>query len=164
MKEIWKEVPNTNGRYEVSNLGRVKSYRDKENPKILKPYKIKAGYLYVTLFMPNRTRFRLHRLVAMVFIPNPDNLPQINHKDENKLNNCVDNLEWCTALYNSNYGTHNKKVGLASRKKVRCVEKDMCFNSVREAANYFGFDLSQIAKVCRGVWKTCHGYHFEYIQ
>lgn len=163
-KEIWKEVPNSDGKYKVSNQGRVMSYFTKDRPIILKPDNTNSGYLQVTLYMPERIRLKVHRLVAMAFIPNPDNLPQINHKDENKLNNCADNLEWCTAKYNANYGSHNKKVALARCKKIRCVETDMRFNSIMEAADYFGFDFSHIAKVCRGVWKTCHGYHFEYIQ
>ena len=111
MQEIWKDVPEYEGLYQVSNFGRVKSFRESakfKKPKelILKSSLINSGYAVVTLYKENSKRkFQIHRLVASVFLPNPLNLPCVNHKDENKLNNCVDNLEWCTYQYNNNYGT-----------------------------------------------------------
>lgn len=93
--------------YKVNEKGEV--YSIKTN-KILKQYK-KKNYLGVCLYKDNKRKFRLvHRLVANAFIDNPYNLPQINHKDENTMNNNVSNLEWCTAKYNSNYGTHKDKI------------------------------------------------------
>ena len=93
--------------YRVSENGDV--YSTKRN-KILRQHKRK-NYLGVYLYAKDKRQYRLvHRLVANAFIPNPNNLPQINHKDENSLNNCVDNLEWCTAKYNCNYGTHIEKI------------------------------------------------------
>ena len=117
--EIWKPKKDYEGLYEVSNLGRVKSLGNGKsiNSKegILKPGKIKQGYLQVTLCKNRKQkRFLVHRLVAEAFLPNPENLPFINHKDEDKTNNSVDNLEYCTREYNNNYGTRNERVAKAN--------------------------------------------------
>ena len=109
--EIWKDVVYFEGLYQVSNLGRVKSlnYSRTGREKVLKPSKTN-GYLQVYLYKEGKSkRFSIHRLVAFAFIPNPNNLPIVNHKDEDKSNNCVDNLEWCTVAYNNNYGTKNQR-------------------------------------------------------
>lgn len=118
--EIWKDVKGFEGYYEVSDLGRVRrldrydygcGYARFYKGRILKNlvYK-KTGYFHVQLCkcgtIINKS---VHRLVAEAFIPNPDNLPQVNHKDEDKSNNCVDNLEWCDAVYNMNYGTRQTR-------------------------------------------------------
>lgn len=120
MEEIWKPAKGFEGYYEVSNLGRVRSVdrvvAAKGNSeklikgKLLTLHTNKDGYKRTTLCKENKlfTKF-VHRLIAEVFIPNPDNLPQVNHKDEVKSNNCVDNLEWCTAKYNINYGTAKQR-------------------------------------------------------
>ena len=112
--EEWKSIPGYECLYEVSNLGRVRSldryvkgksesYRLHKG-KVLSPGKDKDGYLQVCLCCNGKYKIiSVHRLVAQAFIPNPDNLPMINHKDEVKTNNSVDNLEWCTVKYNSNY-------------------------------------------------------------
>lgn len=108
--EIWKDIKGYEGLYQVSNLGRVKSlgrfhkfpnggiYEIK--PRILKNATETSGYLFVALYNGYRKQYKIHRLVAEAFIPNPNNLPQVNHKDLNKQNNRVDNLEWCTASEN----------------------------------------------------------------
>ena len=108
--EIWKDIPDYEGLYQVSNFGRVKSlYFGKE--RILKLSINKYKYLTVILHKNKKQKsFTVHRLVCLAFTPNPNNLPCINHKDENKQNNCVDNLEWCTNKYNSNYGNCRKKI------------------------------------------------------
>lgn len=111
MIEEWKDVPNYEGLYQVSNFGRVKSFRKSskfrcQSEYILKPNVASHGYAEVTLYNKTvRRKFLVHRLIASVFLPNPNNFPQINHKDENKLNNAVNNLEWCSAEYNNAYGT-----------------------------------------------------------
>lgn len=122
MKEVWKDIPGFENLYQVSNFGNVKvldricNSAIKNNNKVLRKGKIlkqynKRGYLQVSLSKNNkRYYFSVHRLVAMTFIPNPNNLPQINHKDENTLNNCIENLEWCTPKYNCNYGTRNSRI------------------------------------------------------
>ena len=121
MEEIWKDIVGYEGLYQVSNFGRVKSLAKYKNgnggskfwrkERILKPANTGRGYLMVVLIKEKkRTTYILHRLVAQAFIPNPNNLPQINHKDENKTNNVVSNLEWCDNKYNSNYGTRNVRI------------------------------------------------------
>ncbi len=119
MKEQWRKVVGYDDYYEVSNLGRVRSidrtiqYTDgrvvHRKSKILSQ-KIDRGYYSVTVSKNNDKKLlKVHRLVAQAFIPNTDNLPCVNHKDENKENNSVDNLEWCTYEYNVNYGTRNRR-------------------------------------------------------
>ena len=115
--EVWKPILEFQGLYEVSNIGRVRRVAHYENNrffgeriKITRPDK--DGYETVALYHGRqcvKTR-KVHRLVAEAFIENPDNLPQINHKDENKMNNHVNNLEWCDCVYNNNYGTRNQRL------------------------------------------------------
>lgn len=122
--EIWKSIDGYDGKYQVSNLGRVKSvfttyvtknglikkYRD----VILKQMVQKNGYLYVCLWSENRKKnFLTHRLVAKAFVPNPNQHPEVNHKDEDKNNNSAVNLEWCEHIYNMNYGTVGQKISKA---------------------------------------------------
>lgn len=114
MEEIWKKV-SIDERYSISNYGRV---RNDKTGYILKTSDDGKGYRRISLYKngKNKQTF-VHRLVAQAFIPNPDNLPFINHKDENPANNFVDNLEWCTVLYNNTYNDSHKKRGLKIRGK-----------------------------------------------
>lgn len=106
--EEWKNIIGYEGLYEVSNKGNVRNVR---RNKLLKLLKNKYGYIQVYLYKNGiRTVFTVHRLVAKAFIPNPDNLPEVNHKNENPINNSVNNLEWCDHKYNSNYGNRTKNI------------------------------------------------------
>lgn len=112
MNKEWKPVVGYEGLYEISNNGEILS---KTRRKILKQNNSK-GYNRVILSKDGKPQhFLVHRLVAIAFLPNPHNLPQINHKDENKLNNNVENLEWCDAKYNINYGNHNQKLSISKK-------------------------------------------------
>lgn len=175
MQEIWKDIKGYEGLYQVSNLGRVKSveritkrfnghkiceYNEKE--KILKHNLNKKSYATIGLCKDGKERkYKVHRLVAETFIPNPDNLPQINHKDENKLNNNVNNLEFCTNIYNANYGTRNKNIVRKLSKKVRCLETNIIYDSIHEAARKTGITYSSIFYCCKGMYKQTKGYHWE---
>ena len=138
MNEIWISIDD---RYSVSNFGRIKSsYANKE--KILKPFKDAGGYLKVDLRSKGKRKtMSVHRLVALAFIPNPNNLPEINHKDKNKENNYVDNLEWCTAKYNCNYGTRIQCKSENCKKPVCSVDGSgnvAHYNSIMEASKFTG--------------------------
>ena len=124
MEEQWRDISGYEGLYQVSNLGQVKSmdYRHTGKEKVISSQTQKNGYLHVSLWKDRTKRFfYIHRLVADAFIPNPDNLPEVNHKDECLSNNSVDNLEWCTSIYNANYGTRNSRMS-NSKKSVKCED------------------------------------------
>ncbi|MDV4829909.1 NUMOD4 motif-containing HNH endonuclease [Enterococcus faecium] len=110
--EEWRDIAGYEEEYEVSNCGRVRSlnYMRTKQAKELTPVKDGMGYLFVNLYKNGKNRgFKIHRLVAQAFIPNPENKPQVNHIDEDKTNNCAENLEWCTAKENMNHGTRTKR-------------------------------------------------------
>ena len=153
------EVPNYEN-YLVDRKGNVYS---KFSKRFLTPKKDKEGYLSVAFYGGEKPKyFKIHRLVAMMFIPNPDNLPQINHKDENKANNSVENLEWCTGKYNVNYGTRNERAGKIRGYMVYCVELNKTFNSMVEAERETG--AKQIATACRGMYSHSGGYHWKFVE
>ena len=182
--ENWKDIKGYEGLYQVSDCGNVKSLeRDVFNyrgtvirhteEKILVQNIGKLGYAYVNLYLNGKPKsIKTHRLVAMAFLPNPENKPQVNHKDENPLNNCVENLEWCTASYNANYGTRNErmvqnrrsyKLGNAPKAKpVFCVELNKTFDCAKRAEQELGIWGTSIIKVCKGKAKTTGGFHWKY--
>lgn len=176
-EEIWKPIPEYEGLYEVSNKGRVKSLERDMIRKNSRKYHVKErilkgtlrdGYIYVNLYGPKR----VHRLVAEAFIPNPENKSQVNHKDEDKTNNCVENLEWMTAKENLNYGTRNERAGKAiakaQSKTVAQYSKDgellKVWSSVKEAACQHGLGHGNIIKVIQGKYKTCGGFVWKYVK
>lgn len=150
--EIWRDCKGYEGKYQVSDLGRVWSI---SGQKYLTGSLDKDGYIRVTLTAKNgKVKIeRVHRLVALAFLENPEGLPQVNHKDENKQNNCLENLEWCSNLYNTTY---------SCGKAVRCVELNKVFESSQAAMRELGVDGSDIRKCCKGQKNTAGHYHWEY--
>ena len=154
--EEWRDVVGFEGYYEVSNTGLV---RRKDTGHIL-AQQIRRGYASVHLSGQGvKSRQRVNRIVATAFIENPHNYPYVNHKDEDKSNNRVENLEWCTAHYNANYGTRNVKLKVP----VIIVETGMVYDSVTDASAALGCSASLISEVCRGKKETVRGYHVEYL-
>ena len=172
MNEEWRDAVGYEGLYKVSNKGEVKSlnYNHTRKEKILKPGKNKRGYLSVALFKNGKMKnMKIHRLVCEAFLPNPNNLPQVNHKDENPSNNNVENLEYCDARYNINYGSRNQKVSKAQindkkkSKAVMCVETGVIYQSIRDIQRKFGYNQSYISKCCRDIYKQAYGYSWQYV-
>lgn len=161
MEEIWKDIKGFEGKYYISNFGRYKN-----KTKILKPFITVDGYAKTVLWKNNiPTNCYIHRLVAQAFLPNTDNLPQVNHKDENPLNNIVSNLEWCTSSYNVNYGVRNKKDALTKEKQVIQFDKQNNFikewSSTAECGRN-GFNNGHISECCNGKRKSHKGYIWRY--
>ena len=122
---------------------------------ILKQRTDKKGYKFVNLYKEKHMySVKVHRLVAEAFIPNPNNYPQVNHKDENKSNNNVENLEWCTNEYNHNYGTRNERAAKSCCKKIILTNTGEIFNSTREASKKYNVHNSTICQCLKGVKKS----------
>lgn len=134
--------------------------------KQLKPLEDRGGYMQVSLRKNKRTfRFLIHRLVAIHFINNPQNLPHVNHRDENKSNNSVDNLEWCTPSYNNTYGTRLIRVAQTQGHKIKAFKNGVLvgtFYSQGECARELNINRPSVSKAVRGLLKTVGGYTFEY--
>ena len=174
MEEIYKDIKNLEGKYQVSNFGNILSlnYGRTRKPKLLKPSKNKFGYLKVRLCKNGKQKnFFVHRLVTETFIPNPDNLPEVNHKDENKENNHVENLEWCDRKYNINYGTRNKRSaktntnGKCSKPVLQLSLTDEFikeWESSSEIYRQLGYCNSYICKCCKGKYESAYGFKWKY--
>lgn len=164
--EIWKDIPGYEEKYQVSNLGRVKTLKHKYkqhrgirivNEKILKPSLANNGYYRVSLGRNNQKL--IHRLVAKAFIPNPKNKRTINHKDGNKLNNNIKNLEWNTHQENNLHAFKNNLI--KTSKKVICLETKTIYNSISAANKEF---KGNICKCCQDKKRTSGGHHFMYLE
>ena len=181
MTEIWEDIKGYEGLYQISNLGKIKSldhvvktsnkYKATGSRmvkgKMLKCSFDKDGYLTISLSKNNIVKTkRIHKLVAETFIINLHNLPIINHKDENKQNNYVDNLEWCTHQYNTNYNNMPFKRAENRRKKVLQYDKNgnliKKWNSMTEASKHYNISRSNISLCCLRKRKTAGGFIWKY--
>lgn len=191
MQEVWKDIEGYEDLYMISNYGNVKSLEKKDSlgrirsEKILKLQKTAWGYFQLTLHKDNKKKnFLIHRLVAMAFIENPNNHLEVNHKDEDKTNNKVENLEWCDRTYNANFGTIKERLAEHSRRRIGenhpmhgrigvksprygttgekspvarriiCETTGEIFITIREASRKMNINESNICDCCRGGRKT----------
>lgn len=182
--EQWKDIKNYEGMYQISNYGRVKSLdRLSSNGHLIKSRYMKVSkknndYLYVGLSKSGvQKKYFIHRLVALAFIDNPHDFPQINHIDENKTNNYYKNLEWCTQKYNNNYGTKverqvNNTDYTKIKRKMKCKKvmqlslKDeiiKIYPSARAAARQLNISQGDISKIASGKGNTYKGFKWKYI-
>lgn len=181
MKEIWKDIKDYEGMYQISDIGNVKSlnYRNLGYAKNLVPKRNNCGRMWVELTKNGcKKQMLVHRLVAMAFIDNPNHYPQINHKDENPANNCVDNLEWCTQSYNIQYTINRhprqrreiKNYSLKYRKisgrEIEQVSQDgkviKTWNDARTIFKETGMSQWSITQCCDGKRKQAYGFKWQY--
>lgn len=152
-----KDIKGYENEYAITEDGKVWSYRLN---KFMKAWDNGAGYLKVRLKRNGcSTAYYIHRLVAETFIPNPEGLPEVNHKDENKSNNAVNNLEWCTAYYNNRYGSRTNRLVACQCTETKCI-----YDSVAEAARANNTHATAIHACCRGKTKTANGLHWQYLK
>lgn len=177
--EVWKDIPGYEGLYQVSNLGNVRSCdhfvdthhngRRLVKGKVLKPVKNRPDEEYLKYCLSkNGKHYNMfaHKAVALAFLPNPDNLKEINHKDENPKNNSLLNIEWCSHKTNINFGTRSIRSG--EKHKVMVVQYDLngnklcVFQSIKEAASVTGTKSSNIVHCCKGRRLSAGGYKWKY--
>lgn len=168
MQELWKSVVGYDTPFEVSNYGRIRA-KVAKNGKPSKEYRIlKAtdngnGYLRIVRTKDGKQKtLYVHKLVAQMFIDNPQGLTEINHLDENKYNNNVANLVWCTHKENCQYGTRNERAGEKHSKPIICVETGIKYNSVSEAAKRMNCRNTAINNCLKKRTQTSCGFHWEY--
>lgn len=189
MEEIWKDIPEWEGFYQASTFGRVRSVDRvlmtqnshgflsprKHKGKIISPNTNNRGYLYLCLCKDNNHHWfdKVHRLIAMTFLPNPNHLSDVNHKDGDKLNNKVDNLEWCSHSENQKHALRtglNIKPYAAGRYKKAVLQIDPItknviaeFDSITAATLYFGkTNITNIGSVLNGRHKIAYGFEWKY--
>lgn len=182
--ERWKDINGLEGRYQISNYGRVKSLQRfvyapqcggsrKVKERILRPRISKKGYCTISLNKKDGGfASSVHRLVAVYFIPNPEDKPQVNHKDENPSNNNILNLEWCTRSYNINYGTCKERIGKANKNQLSTSKKTAQYSKKgklikiypsQKEAQRDGFLQTNISACCLGKRKTAGGFIWKNI-
>ena len=177
MKEEWKTAVYDGiiyeGLYKVSNLGRILSlnYRNTGKPDLMTPIDNGTGYLKIQLWKNGKPKTCLvHRLVAQTFIPNPENKPEVNHIDEDKTNNRVDNIEWKSPKENSNHGTRNERIAKANTNGIRSkrvLQLSLSGELIREwdsasECGRNGFSQGNVSECCQGKRKTHKGFRFMY--
>ena len=177
MKEQWKIIEGTENRYEISNTGKIRSlnYKNTGETRELKPAPDPKGYLRTMILMGGKYKtVKIHRLVASAFIPNPEGKPQVNHKDGNKENNCVDNLEWSTNIANAHHAINNglfknsyKATEAANKKRERPViaidenGREYEFPSISEASRQLNISRRHVQSVLKGTRNNAGGYRFR---
>ena len=188
MEEIYKDIKDHEGKYQVSNLGNIMSlnYRNTDRAELMSPRKDKDGYYRVCLSKKGKKDwFLVHRLVAEYFLPNPDNLPQVNHKiegnegktinmvftnDDGSINEEKTTIEWCDGKYNHNYGTINERISKANTNGKRSkpvLQFTLDGEFVREwpstrECERNGFERSGVIRCCNGKLKSSHGFRWQY--
>lgn len=182
--ELWKDIPELEGYYQASTLGRIRSVNHNRLVNVfnkavitrevkgrvlsIKSKNNKGYYQFSVTVGGKRITMFVHLAIANTWVPNPNNLPCVNHKDEDKTNNCVWNLEWCTYQYNNTYGTSVKRSSLKKSKPVLQYTKDGVFVkewvSVSEASKVLNISLQSISKVCKKVkyCNTAGGFKWNY--
>lgn len=169
--EIWKDIENYEGYYQVSNLGRIRSLDRKVimrtkygshlhtiNGTVIAPCINKYGYSFVRLTKEKKsTAYTVHRLVAKAFLPNPNHLPCVNHKDEVKTNNLADNLEWCTYAYNNSYGTHLEKISKANKGLKRSEETCKRMSESRKGSHLSEETKRKLSEINKGEGNPNYG-------
>ena len=168
--ETWKDIEGYEGLYQVSDFGRVRSLDRKDargnriKGTVLAGGSDGKGYRTIALCRDGDVKNNLtHRLVAKAFLDNPNNLPEVNHKDEDKENNAVSNLEWCTSRYNIMYGTRTKRAAKAKERPIYVVSGSghrYFFSSTKKAAELLGLDGCNVSECLHGKRKHHHGFSF----
>ena len=163
MQEIWRDIKNYEGLYQVSNKGNVRSIKFNRILNMKLSLNNKGYYIIKFRKKGKQVAYLVHRLVAKAFIPNPNKYPCINHKDENPQNNNVNNLEWCTYKQNNNYGKHNENLRKTkSIMPIICVELNKEFISQHEASRKLKINQTSIWQCLHGNYKTAGGYHWKF--
>ena len=175
MMEIWRDIPGYSGLYQVSNFGNVKRLagnngRYFQREHLLKTTIGKNGYLHVTLTKNSKCKcFAVHKIVALVFVFNPYKFYWINHKNENKTDNRAENLEWCTAEYNVNFGTSISRMRIKKERAICQMSKNgnvlKIFNSAKDAARVLNIDHSRICKCLRNIpgYNSAGGFYWKFL-
>lgn len=180
MAEIWKDIIGYQGFYQVSNKGRIRSFKNTKQVKIMKQ-KVSKGYFLIGLTKDKKQKtYSVHRIVATAFIPNINGKPEVNHINENKLDNSANNLEWVTSKENSNWGSRNQKIKeymddhpekyinfCGTRKRIIQIDKTTGeyireFNSISEIVKEFGYHQGNISSCCLGKKKSASGFRWQY--